>query len=301
MTDMTERARDLLENILRNDVKESDGAHWEYPESELQALLEALTPKVVAFAVGQRESQELSKVEARGLAAGLIDYAEGRVKSLDEIEREIGIGECEGGSAIGAKAAQGIAGTQPLSPIKSSLSNEHSPIISPAGAEPSAEQWRKHNGIGKFFHTAERGISAEHPNGTDYISADEFAEAYAAHVTKGMVAELLSVRQLKNKLLKSLSRKHKQQGERAQELDKLKREAAGLREQLERQQECEKAMIESNQCNFERAEAAETQLVTAWEALRDEIESADKSSSKRVVLEAFAGKLAALGPARDKK
>jgi hypothetical protein len=94
MTDMTARARELLENILRNDVKESDGAHWEYPESELQALLEALTPKVVAFAVGQRESQELSKAEARGLAAGLIDYAEGRIHSLDEIEREIGILPC---------------------------------------------------------------------------------------------------------------------------------------------------------------------------------------------------------------
>jgi hypothetical protein len=39
----------VLEDVLRNDVKESDGAHWEYPESKLQALLDALTPKVSNF------------------------------------------------------------------------------------------------------------------------------------------------------------------------------------------------------------------------------------------------------------
>lgn len=39
----------ILDDAVRWDVKESDGAHWEYPESELQAILDALVPKAAGY------------------------------------------------------------------------------------------------------------------------------------------------------------------------------------------------------------------------------------------------------------
>ncbi len=52
----SDEIRAALEDVLRNDVKEIDGAHWEYPENELQSLLNALTPKVAELVAGRLDA-----------------------------------------------------------------------------------------------------------------------------------------------------------------------------------------------------------------------------------------------------
>lgn len=50
--------------------------------------------------------------------------------------------------------------------------------------EQKAREFRKKNGIADFSHTTEIGIDSQHPHGTDYISADELAAAFAREIVQ---------------------------------------------------------------------------------------------------------------------